>query len=391
MKTINRLVTMGAIVAVLALPVLAKSVTSNELALQDPCTEEGKTASYQAFVDTRKTDQDKAYENAKKYLACPQEGATEATQKIIDYLKKWVTAYEDLKEKQKFPDLLYNQRKYPEAYDLGMKMLTKDPENLKVLIDLGANGYLVQGLKNPTLNAEAIKDAKKALALLEAGKTVDQWTPLSGKDEAMAYLNYTIGVFTVESDASAALKNLLKAAQFETSLKKASQIYAYIGAAYDEGYAKMQEQYTAKYKDQAETPESKLAVANINQVIDRIIDAYARAVALATDPKLATQKAVWQGRLKELYTYRFKSDTGLDGFIAAVLSKPLPPEPTPLTSLPAEPTSAPIGTSGTATTGTTASTTAPGSTQSNTTTNGAAKPGTTKTATPTGPGKPKNN
>ena len=391
MKTINRLVTMGAIVAVLALPVLAKSVTSNELALQDPCTEEGKTASYQAFVDTRKTDQDKAYESAKKYLACPQEGATEATQKIIDYLKKWVTAYEDLKEKSKFPDLLYNQRKYPEAYDLGMKMLTKDPENLKVLIDLGANGYLVQGLKNPTLNAEAVKDAKKALSMLEAGKTIEQWTPLSGKDEAMAYLNYTIGVFTVEQDPATALKNLIKAAQFETPLKKAPQTYAYIAVAYDNGpYAKQSEEYTQKYGGKDETPESKLAVANINQVVDRVIDAYARAVALATDPKLATQKTAWQARLAELYKYRFKSEAGMNEFIAGVLSKPLPPEPTPLTSLPAE-TTAPIGTSGAATTGTTtASTTAPTGTQSNTT-NGAAKPGATKTATPSGPGKPKNN
>ena len=391
MKTINRLVTMGAIVAVLALPVLAKSVTSNELALQDPCTEEGKTASYQAFVDTRKTDQDKAYESAKKYLACPQEGATEATQKIIDYLKKWVTAYEDLKEKSKFPDLLYNQRKYPEAYDLGMKMLAKDPENLKVLIDLGANGYLVQGLKNPTLNAEAVKDAKKALSMLEAGKTIEPWTPLSGKDEAMAYLNYTIGVFSVEQDPASALKNLIKAAQFETPLKKAPQTYGLIAGAYDTGpYAKQSEEYTQKFGGKDETPESKLAVANINQIVDRVIDAYARAIALAgADAKLAVQKAAWQARLAELYKYRFKSEAGMNEFIAAVLNKPLPPEPTPLTSLPAEPATAPIGTSGMASTGTsTASTTAPTG-QSTTTTNGAAKPGATKT--PTGPGKPKNN
>jgi hypothetical protein len=386
MKTINRLVTTGAIVAMLALPALAKSVTSTELALQDPCTEESKTASYQAFVDTRKTDQDKAYESAKKYLACPTEGATEATQKIIEYLKKWVTAYEDLKEKQKFPDLLYNQRKYPEAYELGAKLLTKDPENLKVLVDLGANGYLVQGLKNPTLNAEAIKDAKKALALLESGKTVEQWTPLSGKDEAMAYLNYTIGVFTVEQDPSGALKNLIKAAQFETPLKKSPQTYAYIAGAYDTGpYAKQSEEYTQKFGGKDETPESKLAVANINQVVDRVIDGYARAVALATDPKLATQKAAWQARLAELYKYRFKSEAGMNEFIAGVLSKPLPPEPTPLTSLPSEPTTAPIGTSGAATTSTTGTSTA------STTANGAAKPGTAKTTTPAGPAKPKNN
>ena len=381
MKKITRLVTLGAIVAMLALPALARNLATDEFAFQDQCSDENKNTYYATFRENLKTDQDKAYDMAKKYLACPTEGATEQTQAIIKYLQNFVTKYEAAKEKNQLSVLLYNEHKYQEAYDLGMKILAREPDNLKVLIDLGANGYLVPGLKNPALNAEALKDAKKALSLLEAGQAIDKWTPLSGKDEAMAYLNYTIGVFTVEKDSAAALKNLIKAAQFDTSLKKAPQIYGYIGAAYDEGYAKMQEQYTAKYKDQPETPESKLAVANINQVIDRIIDAYARAVALSTDPKLTAQKQAWQGRLKELYTYRFKSDAGLDGFIAGVLAKPLPPEPTPLTSLPAEPTTSPIGTSGTATTGTAAA-----NTPNTQTSNGAAK---TAGAKPTpGPTKP---
>ncbi|HEY6806724.1 MAG TPA: hypothetical protein VI306_24310 [Pyrinomonadaceae bacterium] len=359
MKTITRFLTLGAIVAMLALPALAKSVSVSDFALQDQCTDEGKTALYTAFVESRKTDQDKAYENAKKYLACPTEGATEATQKIIEYLKKWVAAYEDLKEKQKFPQLLYNEHKYPEAYDLGMKILTKEPENLKIMIDLGANGYLVQNLKNPTLNAEAVKDAKKALELLEGGKTVDQWTPFSGKDEAMAYLNYTIGVFALDSDPSGAIKNLLKAAQFESQLKKSPQLYALIGAAYENGpYAKQSEEYTRLYGGKDETPESKLALANVNQVVDRMIDAYARAVALATDPKLASQKQLWATSLSDWYKYRHNKTTdGMDSMVAGILSKPLPPEPTPLTSLPAEPATAPIGTGGTASS--TASTGAP--------------------------------
>ena len=114
-----------------------------------------------------------------------------------------------------------------------MKIVARDPENLKVLIDLGANGYLVTSLNQPQLNTDALNAAKKALGMLEAGKTVDDWAPLSGKDEAMAYLNYTIGVFTIKADPSTALKNLIKAAQFETPLKKSPQTYAYIGAAYE--------------------------------------------------------------------------------------------------------------------------------------------------------------
>jgi len=143
-------------------------------------------------------------------------------------------------------------------------------------------------------------------------------------------------------------------------------------------YAKLSDEYTTKYKGQNETPESKLALANINQVVDRMVDAYARAVNLAgSDSKLATQKATWTERLTEWYKYRHNQTTdGMNEMVAGVLSKPLPPEPTPLTSLPAEPATTPIGNSGT-----TASTTA--ATQP---ANGN-KPATAKTGTPD---KPKN-
>src|SRR5689334_11953077 len=235
MKKITRLVTLGAIVAMLALPALAKNLATDEFALQDQCSDENKNTYYATFRENLKTDQDKAYDMAKKYLACPAEGATEQTQAIIKYLQNFVTKYEAAKEKNSLGVLLYNEHKYQEAYDLGAKILAREPENLKVLIDLGTNGYLVQGLKNPALNAEALKDAKKALSLLEAGQTLTDWKPLESKDVAVAYLNYTIGVFTFETDPASALKSLLKSAQFETPLKKSPQTYASIGLAYENG------------------------------------------------------------------------------------------------------------------------------------------------------------
>src|SRR5215210_3774182 len=89
--------------------------------------------------------------------------------------------------------LMYVDKKYPEAYALGKEILASEPENVKVLVDLGANGYLVTPLNNPSLTAESLEYAKKALQLLDSGKTVEDWQPLAGKDVAVAYLNYTIG------------------------------------------------------------------------------------------------------------------------------------------------------------------------------------------------------
>jgi hypothetical protein len=350
MKKIIMFLTMGATVALLALPVAAKSV-GVVTAAQDACAQEARDVLYKTFVDNRQADQKKAYDAAKKYLACPVATPTEAQTKIIEYLTKWVTAYEKGDRINRFNDELYNKKSYAEAFKVGGEILKDEPDNTKVMVHLGANGYLVGALNNPQLTAEAVEYARKALAALEGGKTLDDWTPLQSKDLALAYLNYTIGSLTVEKDPTGALKYLIKSAQFETPLKKSAVTYALIAGAYETGpYAKQAEAYKI-YKDKEETPESKLALANIHQIVDRMIDGYARAIALAgSDAKLAAQKTQWSETLKAWYKFRNPSEpeTAVDTFIASVLSKPLPPEPTPLTSLPATP-AATTGASGSAT------------------------------------------
>jgi hypothetical protein len=374
MKKMTMFLTIGAAVALLALPVAA----------QDNCTPEAKKAMYDTFLAKRKDDQPKAAEEAKKYLACPAPAEiTPDQQAIIDYLKKWTTAYEQGMEKINFTKLLYADKKYPEAYAMGKTIAAKEPDNIKVLVHLGANGYLVAN--NPQLAAEALDYARKALQAIDSGKAPDDWQPLAGKDAAVAYLNFTVGALTLEKDPTNALKNLMKAAQFETPLKKSPFTYAYIAGAYETGaYAKLSEEYKSLYLDKPETPESKLALANINQIVERMIDGYARAVALAgSDPAFAKQKPDWQERLSSWYKYMHnKSEAGMTEFVASVLSKPLPPEPTPLTSLPAStPASTPIGNSsnGTPANGTTGSTTQPGTTQT------ATKPATTPASATTKP------
>jgi hypothetical protein len=381
MKTMIRLLTIAAAFAMLALPLAAKSVIAGPESLgQDQCTQENKDAYYAAFRENRTTDQQKAYDQAKKYLACPPGEASETQTKIIDYLKKWVGAYEEATKKARLPQLIYNDKKYPEAYALGREIVAAEPDNLKALIDLGANGYLLTTLKNPQLNNEAVGYARKALEMLDAGKTVENWSPLAGKEEALAYLNYTIGSLTLEQDPSGALKNLIKAAQFETPLKKSPYTYSYIAAAYETGvYAKQSDEYKRLYTGKDETPESKLALANINQIVDRMIDGYARAVALAgTDARFTSGKTVWNESLTNWYKYRHnQSDAGLSEMVAGILKTPLPPEPTPLTSLPAAaPAGTPVGTA-TTTTGTAAATTNQTAPKTSTPAN-AAKPGGAK-------------
>ncbi len=158
MKKLITFLSICTTVAILALPVAARnSIAQPDNAVQDPCTQEAKDALYQSFLKNRQTDQAKAYEDAKKYLACPAGEVTEAQQKIIDYLKKWSPLTKKACRRSACRILLYNDKKYPEAYALGKEILAAEPENLKVLVDLGANGYLVAPLKNPALTAEAVE------------------------------------------------------------------------------------------------------------------------------------------------------------------------------------------------------------------------------------------
>ena len=367
MKKMTMFLMIGATVALLAMPVAATNlIIVNNDAVQDACSVEGKAALYKTFIDNRKDDQAKAFDAAKKYLACPAAAeVTEDQQKIIDYLKKWSAAYEEGMKGVNFDKTLWTDKNYVEAYKMGADLLAKNPDDLKTLVALGTNGYLVVA-KNPELGPQALDYSRKALQLIEGGKALDSWGPLTNKETALAYLNFTVGTLTLEKDPSNALKSLIKAAQYETPLKKSPFTYAYIAGAYETGpYAKQSEQYKATYGGKDETPESKLALANINQLVDRMVDGYARAVALAgSDANFAKQKPVWQESLTTWYKYLHNNtDTGMTEYVAAVVTKPLPPEPTPLTSLPTPAPGATPASGATPANGTSSTTAPTGTTQ----------------------------
>ena len=63
--------------------------------------------------------------------------------------------------------------------------------------------------------------------------------------------------------------------------------------------------------------------------MDRIIDAYARAIASAgTDPKTEQSRKEWLTQMTNYYKFRHGgSDAGLDEFIKSALQKPVPPKP----------------------------------------------------------------
>ena len=315
--------------------------------VQAQCTPENKLAWYTEFRATFKTDQNRAYDLAQKYLACPSEAGEES---IRDYLKNtFVAVIDKSRRAPRVNQLVYDKKDYAKAFELGKQVLADEPDNVKVLIDLAYAGFMAASSRVDTFNTDSLVYARKAIQLLQSGSVPDNWAPYTNKDEALAYMNNTIGQLTFQKNPSESLPYLLRAAQFEGKLKKLPLTYGIIGDAYQSGpYANLSADYKAKFEGKDESPESKLALENINQVIDRIIDAYARAVALAgSEAAYQASKKAWMDALTTWYKYRHnQSDVGLTDLIASVMTKPLPPQPTPLTTLPAAPPTTSTPTSG---------------------------------------------
>ena len=342
-KTIGKLITFaGAAVLTASIAGVGTAQTTTPSpapaapAAQGECSAEAKLALYNEFRTIFKTEQDKAYVLAKKYLACPTAPGEES---IATYLKeKFVAPIDKARRAPQVSSLVYEKKDFAKAFELGKQILAEEPDNLRVLTDLAYAGYLAASSKVTTFNGETLNYARKAIQLLQAGGTLENWAPYTSKDEALAYLNNTIGVLTIGENPSEALRNLLKAAQLEGKLKKDAITYGYIGDAYQSGpYAKQAAAYTACCEGKDETPESKLALENLNQVIDRMIDAYARAVNLSgADAASQARKKAWMETLTNWYKFRHQgTETGLTEMIAGITAKPLPPEPTPITTLPA--------------------------------------------------------
>lgn len=344
MKNLIRSLTLAAFaLSAFALPVWAQDAApaASPAAAANPCEEAARGEMYTKYYELKKKEdakkqpdpaaQKEAYAIGQEYLA-KYASCNDSYSKAV---QKFVTQYGDAVRKvgnaTELNDALYVKKDYAKAFQVGNQMIAADPENLSLLIQLGYAGYNAQSLNPPltTFTPTSLGYAKKAVEMLEAGKSPSEWVLFKTKDEALGYLSFAIGEYMINNDPAGALPYYLKAAALAPT-KDIALTYGRLGWAYQAGvYKPMQEAFTAKYKE--ETDESKHALNNLNQVMDRVMDAYARAIRLAgTDPKFAQAKTEWMQQLTDFYKFRNNNTTtGLDAFIASTASKPLPEPFTP--------------------------------------------------------------
>ena len=295
--------------------------------------DEFKVTTYKKFVDNFEKYPQVAYQAAKDYMAKYNKEDDQYTR----YLRRWISAYEEdlramrlaAEKADREQQLLgsFTQKDFAKAYGMAKQVLADNPENLKVLIALGYEGVLASEARNESFNNDAATYARKAIQLIESGKAPDSWAPFKNKEDVLSSLYYAEGFYALKPRPEAAVADFIKASQINSDRRTSPSTYYYLALSYQNGaYKRLSDDYSKRFANQAESPESKAALDSINKVVDKMIDAYARAVALAQkDPQQAAAMTQWRARLADFYKFRHDgSDVGLNEFIAGVLATPLP-------------------------------------------------------------------
>jgi hypothetical protein len=426
MKRLLQLIVLGTAVATFALPALAQDPAAAQTATQDEATAKSDlykkfTAAYNRGKEILKADPNLAQPgNRETYDAAAKEAynlAKEYVQKypttakddaIFNFQRNYITTYENSQKEGRKKQLsqLFNDKKYDEAFALGRQILNDDPNDLATLHTLARGGLFAAGT-NETNNAATAQYAKKAIQLIQAGGTV----PGMSKEEALGVLNYALGVTSIKTMPSDAVNAFYQVATIPNPGKNDPQTFYLLAVAYQASdYEKLASDYKAQCTtaEQVASPTCKAMTDRLNAVVDRVIDAYARAVALSgSKPNFATARAEWMKSLTDFYKYRHEGkEDGLKEYIAGIANQPLPALLPPAGSTPAPtsatptPSATPTGTGDGASTGSTSTTmttttttttpvsTTPVSTKAATTAPATSKPATApKTTTRTSPKK----
>lgn len=195
---------------------------------------------------------------------------------------------------------------------------------LQNLLDTSRKGLfsLLKGEVEPALIERTKEAARQAMTLIEAGQlTISR----QQQDDAMGWLHFTLGTVSLrEKEYIEAARHLRLVATFDGGARRDPRAYRLLGLAYEGEYKKLAEPFLRSFGDLP--PEMMARLKLIDRIIDLMIDAYSRAVALyGAEPGWQQEKLETRSKLEECYKYRRGgSAAGLDEFIKESLSRPLP-------------------------------------------------------------------
>ena len=314
--------------AALAALVFALSAAAQEAAPVN-CLNEPRNLAYNDFYNAKKAadaaGQQRAYELAKAFV----ENWTSCSDQYTEAAKRFIGLYENAMERYNLAQNAFGAKPdHAKAFEIGRKILATDPDNLPALLALVYAGQSEATAKNETFAAEALDDAKKAIALIEAGKDSASWSPFKNREEALSFVTlYAANLSLVAKNPAAAVPLYVKVASIAGPPGHDPAMFLRLAAAYQQSQLDpMQRDYNEKFGGEPVSAEGRWSIDQVDQVVDRIIDAYARAISLAGDnARYAEAKTAWMDALKTYYKFRFgDSMPGFDDYLANTATRPLP-------------------------------------------------------------------
>lgn len=344
-----------------------------------------------------------AIDSGKEFLE--KFGACEATAEFTTWLKAQMPNWEErhkryleaqwLNERFDRYDAGIKSEKYEETYAAGKELLTKQPDNINLIIPMGVIGLYQSYNKVHKFNDDTIRYAQLGIAKLKAGveprkdkdgkPIVDKdGKPVFGvfqytynKDDAISEMTYAIAFinYWAKNDKKGALPFYYQVTQLPGRNQSEPRVYATIGGYYVEEAAKLgteiasliekQKAMTTDEEKEKADVEIKAKVGLFNGYTERALDAFGRAhkVAPTTTAADKTYKDGIFKTIQDLYKRRFDKDAGMAEYIATSIARPFPnptSEVTPINDPDPESTTTTTVTSGTApANGKTATTTKP--------------------------------
>ena len=176
--------------------------------------------------------------------------------------------------------------------------------------------------------------AEKALQRLESdtppqGWKPEEWNGFRSNSAFLGSLNQYIAMYILRDatpDPEKVIAHLTKAAEHKDwPAAKDPNTYSLRAQANNIIYAKLGAEYSSLSNDDKTGEKGKAILEKINPVVDKMIDDYARAVALLSAPQNKALRDDAKERLTDLYKYRYTKLDGLEDLIKYYEKDPTAP------------------------------------------------------------------
>lgn len=204
-------------------------------------------------------------------------------------------------------DALADANQLDQAFAKGSEFLTRNPESIEVLVELVSIGTEQAKKQNTKFVDQSIRYGTQAIALADANKKpadFDDATWQQFKTTTVPSLYQSLGLLYMIKGASAEAKaQYLKASQIAPS-----DPFNFVMIA-----ALMNDEYQAAakaYQTMAAGAPKEAQLKKVEALLDAVIDAYARAIALSeASVPLAQVRQQYLQDLESYYKYRHNNST----------------------------------------------------------------------------------